>query len=417
MAALDVLFRSKRLRGGENRRLGRSFGGPPASQAMSGSTMHKTLLRAAVPAMLLAAVAALALAIHSARAADPPKPLPPGAAPLTVGFVYVSPVGEAGWTYQHDLGRREMERALGPRVKTLAVESVAEGADSERVMRDLVRQGARLVFATSFGYLEPALRVAADHPEVKFQHAGGYKSAPNLGTYDARYYEARWLAGYVAGRVSASGKAGYVAAFPVPEVVQGINAFALGLRAANPKGSVRVVWLNTWFDPARERDAAQTLIDQGSDVLTHHSASPAVAQAAQANHGRRGTRVIPYPSDMRAFAPEAQVAAVVHRWGGFYARTAASVIDGRWSAAPVWGGIASGMVDIAALDPKLGTEVAGAVNARRAEIVSGRFKPFSGRLVDNVGRVRLASGDLDDASIRTMDWLVEGVAGAVPRGK
>ena len=212
-----------------------------------------------------------------------------------------APIGEAGWTYQHELGRRALERALGPRVKTLFVEAVAEGPDSERVMRDLVAaQGARLVFATSFGYLEPALRVAAEFPAAKFEHAGGYKSAPNLATYDARYYEARWLAGWLAGQASRSGVAGYVAGFPVPEVVQGINAFTLGMRAAKPKAQVRVLWLDTWFDPARERDAAQALIDQGADVLTHHSGSPAVAQTAQANFRTKGVRVVPYPSDMRA---------------------------------------------------------------------------------------------------------------------
>jgi len=348
---------------------------------------------------LLAGVAALAAG--PARSADP----------LTVAFVYVSPVGEAGWTYQHELGRREMEKALGGRVRTIAVEGVAEGPDSERVLRDLARQGAGLVFATSFGYLEPALRVAAEFPAVRFEHAGGYRTAANLGTYDARYYEARWLAGFIAGSVSVTGTAGYVAAFPVPEVVQGLNAFALGMRAANPKATVRVLWLNTWFDPPRERAAAQALIDQGADVLTHHSGSPAVAQAAQANFRSRGVRVIPYPSDMSAFAPDAQVAAIVHRWGSFYTRTAERVLAGTWTPEPVWGGIASGMVDIAAVDPKLPSEVRAGVAARRAAIVAARFKPFSGRLVDNRGVLRLASGGLGDAQIRTMDWLVEGVVG------
>ena len=285
-------------------------------------------------------------------------------------------------------------------------------------MRDLVvAQGAKLVFATSFGYLDPALRVAAEFPGVRFEHAGGYKSAPNLATYDARYYEARWLAGWLAGKASKTGVAGYVAGFPVPEVVQGINAFTLGMRAANPSARVRVLWLNTWFDPARERDAAQSLIDQGADVLTHHSGSPAVAQTAQANFKSRGVRVVPYPSDMRAFAPEAQLVAIEHRWGGFYTRVVESVIAGNWQPAPVWGGIASGMVDIAALDPKLPASVRSAVQARRAEIVAGRIKPFSAPLLDNAGVVRLAKGTLDDAQIKAMDWFVEGVIGSVPKGR
>jgi simple sugar transport system substrate-binding protein len=368
--------------------------------------------RALFPGLALAAFASSLRAAGSAASAATP------ALPLVVAFVYVSPIGEAGWTYQHELGRREMARALGARVRTIAVESVAEGPDAERVMRDLVvSQGAKLVFATSFGYLEPALRVAADFPGVKFEHAGGYRTAPDLATYDARYYEARWLAGYLAGQASRTGVAGYVAGFAVPEVVQGIDAFALGMRAADPKACVRVLWLNTWFDPAREREAAQSLIDQGADVLTHHSGSTAVAQTAQANFRAKGIRVIPYPSDMRAFAPDAQLCAIVHRWGGFYTRVAESVIAGRWTNAPVWDGIASGMVDIAAIDPKVPASVRAAVQAQRQAIVEERFKPFSAPLLDNAGIVRLASGALDDARIKTMDWYVAGVVGSVPAAR
>ena len=367
--------------------------------------MLKNLIRGSARALL--AILALVAFTLTARAAD---------TPLVVGFVYVSPIGEAGWTYQHELGRRELERALGPRVKTVFVEAVAEGADSERVMRDLVAaQGAKLVFATSFGYLDPALRVAAEFPAAKFEHAGGYKGAANLATYDARYYEARWLAGWLAGQASNTGVAGYVAGFPVPEVVQGINAFTLGMRAAKPKARVRVLWLNTWFDPAREREAAQSLIDQGADVLTHHSGSPAVAQAAQANFRSKGTRVVPYPSDMRAFAPDAQLVAIEHHWGGFYTRVAESVLAGTWKPEPVWGGIASGMVDIAAVDPKLPASVRSGVRSRRDAIVAGTLKPFAAPLIDNGGTVRLTSGSLDDAQIKAMDWFVEGVIGSVPK--
>ena len=369
--------------------------------------MLKNLIRGGARALL--AIVALAASTLPTRAADPP---------LVVGFVYVSPIGEAGWTYQHELGRRALEQALGSRVKTVFVEAVAEGADAERVMRDLVAaQGARLVFATSFGYLDGALRVAAEFPAAKFEHAGGYKSAPNLATYDARYYEARWLAGWLAGKASRSGIAGYVAGFPVPEVVQGINAFTLGMRAANPKGRVRVLWLNTWFDPAREREAAQSLIDQGADVLTHHSGSPAVALAAQASFRTRGVRVVPYPSDMRAFAPDAQLAAIEHRWGAFYTRVAESVLAGTWKAEPTWGGIASGMVDVAAVDPKVPAATRSGLQSRRAAIVAGTLKPFAAPLRDNAGTLRLASGALDDAQIKAMDWFVEGVIGTVPKAR
>jgi simple sugar transport system substrate-binding protein len=367
--------------------------------------MLKNLTRACTLVLLACAAAALA----SFARAEPP---------LVVGFVYVTPVGEAGWTYQHELGRREMARALGARVKTIAVESVSEGADAERVLRDLaVAQGAKLIFATSFGYLEPALRVAAEFPQVRFEHAGGYKTAPNLATFDARYYEARWLAGWLAGRTSRSGVAGYVAGFAGPEVVQGIYAFALGMRSANPKAIVRVVWLDTWFDPAKERAAAQSLIDGGADVLTHHSASTAVAQAAQASFRTRGVRVIPYPSDMRAFAPDAQLVAIVHRWGGFYTRVAESVLDGTWTPTPVWGGIASGMVDIDAVSPALSKDIVAGLAERRADIVAGTLVPFAAPLRDNRGVLRLARGALADPQIKTMDWLVEGVVGSVPSAR
>ena len=374
--------------------------------------MLKNLIRVGACALLASFAASAA---PSRLPAEAPASV---SAPLVVGFVYVTPIGEAGWTYQHELGRREMARALGPRVRTIAVESVAEGPDAERVMRDLVAaQGARLVFATSFGYLDAALRVAAEFPQARFEHAGGYKTAPNLATYDARYYEARWLAGWLAGRTSRSGVAGYVAAFPVPEVVQGINAFTLGMRAANPKATVRVVWLNTWFDPAKERDAAQALIDQGADVLTHHSASTAVAQAAQANFAARHVRIVSYPSDMHAFAPDAQLAAIVHRWVGFYTRIARQVIDGTWRPEPVWGGIASGMVDIAAVSAGVPGDVQAGLQARRRAIVAGTLLPFAAPLVDTAGRTRLARGALSDAEIRAMDWFVAGVVGALPKAR
>ena len=331
--------------------------------------------------------------------------------PLKVGFVYVTPIGEAGWTYQHEQGRLAMQQALGPRVQSTVVEAVPEGPDAERVLRDLAMSGHRLIFATSFGYLEPALRVAADFPNVRFAHAGGYKTAPNLATYDARYYEARYLAGMLAGATSKTGVAGYVAGFPVPEVVQGINAFALGMLEANPKAQVKVVWLNSWFDPTREREAALTLVNQGVDVLTNHTASPAVALSAQ----ERKVRVVANQSDMRRFAPDAQLAAVTHHWGGYYTQTAQAVLDGTWKPAPVWGGMKDGLVQLSAIDPAVPAPVRERIEARRKDIVAGRFKPFGAPLADNLGVVRLASGELDDRAIASMNWFVKGVVGAVPR--
>ncbi|MEP6873687.1 MAG: BMP family ABC transporter substrate-binding protein [Burkholderiales bacterium] len=366
--------------------------------------MFKNLARASV--FSLAAMLAVAAPIHS-RA----QPAPP----LRVAFVYVSPIGSAGWSYQHEQGRLAMQKALGGSVVSTAVESVAEGADSERVIRDLAAQGNGLIFATSFGYLEPTLRVAADFPNVRFEHAGGYKTAANVATYNARYYEARYLAGLLAGKSSKSGIAGYVAGFPVPEVIQGINAFTLGMREANPNATVKVLWLNTWFDPARERDAAQSLIDQGADVLTNHSGSPAVAQTAQANFRTKGVRVIAYQSDMRAFAPDAQLAAVTHHWGGYYTQVARSVIDGRWTPRPVWGGMKDGLVQLSAIRADVPGAVQALVAARREAIIDGRLKPFAAPLIDSEGVVRLATGALDDTAISTMNWFVRGVAGSLPR--
>ena len=362
--------------------------------------MHKNLRRAALRAL---ASTALALGLGATTH-------PAAAAPLQACFVYVSPVGQAGWSYQHDLGRRALEQALPGQVSTRFVEAVAEGADSERVMRDLAQNGCGLIFATSFGYLDAALRVAAEHPGVRFEHAGGYRTAANLNTYNARYYEARWLAGWLAGRRSASGVAGYVAGFAVPEVVQGINAFALGMRAANPKAEVKVVWLNAWFDPAREREAALTLIAQGADVLTNHSGSSAVPQAAE----EKGVLLIAYQSDMARLAPRAQLAAVTHHWGGYYTQVAKSVLAGTWQARPVWGSMADGLVQLSAVQPTLPSALKAELEALRQDMVGGRRKPFSGRLIDNRGIERLRSGSLTDTQIASMDWLVQGVTGGLP---
>ena len=360
--------------------------------------------------LVAAGAASAALAADAARgaASAPTGPV------LKVAFVYVSPVGQAGWTYQHDVGRQELETFLGPRVKTTVVESVPEGADAERVMRDLASQGNQLIFATSFGYQEPALRVAADFPNVRFAVAGGYKTAPNVATYNARHYEGRYLAGMLAGYQSSQGVAGYVAGFPVPEVVQGINAFTLGMRSVNPKAQVKVIWLDTWFDPARERDAALTLVRQGADVLTNHTASTAVAQVAE----EQKVGLLAYQSDMRAVAPNAQLAAVTQHWGPYYVRTSKALIDGRWQPLPHVGGLKDAMVRIAALGPRLKPEARQACMQKDDKIRSGQFRIFSGRLVDNTGRERQPEGaTMSDEQVAKMDWLVQGVVGSLPSAR
>ena len=335
------------------------------------------------------------------------------AAVVKAGFVYVSPITEAGWTRQHEEGRKAVEAALGSGVQTTFVENVPEGADAERVIRDLAATGHQIIFTPSFGYMEPTLKVAQDYPQVKFESITGYKTTLNVAAANARYYEGRYLAGIAAGRMTKTGVAGFVAGFPIPEVLQGINAFTLGMRAANPQAEVRVVWLNAWFDPPREREAALTLVNQGADVLTNHSGSPAVPQVAE----EKGVLLLAYQSDMARFAPKAQLASVTHHWGGYYTGVAQSVLDGRWQNKPVWGGMADGLVRLSAVSPALPAEVKAGLVQRQQALVAGRLQPFAAPLVDNTGRVRLATGALDDAAIGRMDWLVQGVAGSVPAGR
>ncbi len=364
--------------------------------------MLKNLTRASSRALVKLFALTSALLISPTPAAEPP---------LKVGFIYVSPIGQAGWTWQHDQARQAMEKSLGAKVQTRVVEAVPEGADAERVMREMAADGTRLIFATSFGYLEPALRVAADFKDVKFEHAGGYKTAANLNTYNARFYEGRWLAGWLAGKTSKSGVAGYVAGFALPEVIQSINAFALGMRSANPNASVRVAWLGTWFDPPKEREAALALIGGGADVLANHSGSPAVPQTAQ----ERGVKAIGYQSDMSRFAPDAQLAAVTSDWSGHYTRVVQSLMAGTWQPQPVWGGMKDGMVRLSAVHATVPADIKRELAAREKALVAGNAGPFIGRLVDQDGRVRQERGALGDEAIAKMDWFVQGVVGNLPK--
>jgi basic membrane protein A and related proteins len=356
----------------------------------------------------LASIAAAAtLPLHRVAAAQPKQPVKP---PLRIGFVYVSPISDAGWTHQHNLGRMQMEKALTGRVASTFVEKVPEGADAERVIRDLAGQGNRLIFTTSFGYMEPTIKVAREFPDVAFEHATGYKVAANVGTYNARFYEGRYLAGIVAGRATRSNVFGYVAAVPIPEVLQGINAFTLGARSVNPAVQTRVIWTNSWFDPGRERDAALTLVGQGADVLTHHTDSSAVPQAAES----RGVHVVGYHSDMSHIAPKMHLASVTHHWGRYYEQRALAVLEGSWKPGSVWGGIRDGFIRVEPIAATVHADVAGLVKAREADIVAGRLHPFTGPLRDNEGKVRVAQGAMADADLNAIDWFVDGVVGRVP---
>ena len=365
--------------------------------------MYKNLAATRVAACLLAFFAGCASA----------QSTPDATAPLKAAFVYVTPVTDAGWVHQHELGRLAVQKALGDKVQTSFVEAVAEGPDAERVIRDLARQGNTLIFTPSFGYMEPTLAVARDFPHVRFESITGYKTAANVSAANARYYEGRYLAGIAAARMSKTHVAGYVAGFPIPEVVQGINAFTLGMRAVDPQATVKLIWLNTWFDPARERDAAMTLFNQGADVLAFHTASTAVMAAAQ----ERGKWAVAYHSDMRHIAPDAQILAVTHEWGTYYTSRARAVLDGSWKSGTIWGGVKEGMVQVGSFGGKVPKSVQDEVLARQRDIAAGRLHPFqagAAALRDNTGRVVIAAGHtLRDPQILAMDFLVEGVQGKI----
>ena len=330
--------------------------------------------------------------------------------PLKVGFIYVGPVGDFGWSYQHDQGRQAIEAHFGDRVETTFVESVSEGADAERVLRQLAASGHELIFATSFGFMDSVIAVAEQFPEVKFEHATGFKRADNVATYSGRFYEGRAVIGTIAGRLTETNKIGYVASYPIPEVIRGVNAATLAARAVNPEAEMHVVWVNSWYDPPREADAARALIAQGVDVMMQHTDSPAPLQAAE-NEGLVG---FGQASDMHRFGPNAQLTAVIDDWAPYYIKRVQAVLDGTWESQDNWGGIDVGEVVIA---PYWNMPYDAAVEAAEVEraIRLGDMHPFTGPIADREGAVRIAAGETaTDAELLSMDWFVEGVVGDLP---
>ncbi|MBB1278173.1 BMP family ABC transporter substrate-binding protein [Pseudoalteromonas sp. SR43-3] len=327
---------------------------------------------------------------------------------VKVGFVYVSPIGEAGWTYTHDSSRHYLEEKFGDKIETTFVESVPEGADAERVITQLAKSGHDLIFTTSFGYMNPTLKVAKRFPNVKFEHATGYKRAKNVSTYFDRIYEGRYLTGVIAGHMSKTDSIGYIAAFPIPEVIRGINAFTLGLRSVKPNAKVKVVWVNSWFDPGKEREAADSLIDQGVDIITQHTDSPAPLQAAQA----AGIYAIGYHSDMSVYGKKAHLTAAVHHWDEFYAERVQQVLDDKWQSQDIWKGIGSGMTRLAPLSKDIPSDVVSEVNAISEKIGKGEFHPFTGPIKNQQGELIIDAGKtIDDKTLLGMDFYVEGVEG------
>lgn len=353
-------------------------------------------------ALITIGLAVLAAALGPASAAEP----------LKVGFVYVSPIGDAGWTYQHELARRAVEETFGDRVETAYVESVPEGADAERVIREFAASGHKLIFTTSFGYMNPTIKVARQFPDVAFEHATGYKRAKNVSTYLARFYEGRYLTGIVAGKMTKSDIVGYVAAFPIPEVVRGINAFTRGLRSVNPEATVRVIWTSSWYDPGKEREAAETLIAQGADIIAQHTDSTAPVQTAE----DRGVYAIGYHSDMSKYGPRAHLTASTHIWDKYYIRKVRDVLEGTWKSTDIWGGLKEGMVALAPFGPAVPAEVKALVAEMKKAIASGALHPFAGPVRDNEGTLRIEEGEtMSDKQMLAFDWYVEGVQGKLPK--
>jgi basic membrane protein A len=332
--------------------------------------------------------------------------------PTMIGFVYVGPVGDHGWTYRHDVGRQAVEEAFPDgQVETRFVENVSEGPDAERVIRQLATTGSKIVFTTSFGFMNPTARVAQQFPDVKFEHCTGYKTGPNLAVYNARFYEGRAVIGNIAGHMSQSGVVGYIASFPIPEVIMGINAFFLAARKVNPELELRVVWANTWYDPGKEADAAKTLIDQGADIIVQHTDSPAALQVAE----DRGVYAFGQASDMRSFAPNAQLTAIVDNWNRYYIDRVQAVLDDTWETHTVWHGLKEGMVEIAPYGPAVPPDVAEAAEQVRKGIIAGEHHPFEGPIHNQAGELVVAEGEhLSDEDILRMNYYVQGIKGQLP---
>ncbi len=350
--------------------------------------------------------AALALGLATGALAD-------GHEKTKVGFVYVGPVGDGGWTYEHDQGRKAVEAEFGDKVETVYVENVAEGPDSERVMTQMALDGADLIFTTSFGYMDPTINVAKKFPDVKFEHATGYKRAENVSTYSARFYEGRAIQGLIAGNMTESNIIGYIGSYPIPEVIRGINSAFLHARKANPEVEFKIVWAYTWFDPAKEADAAKVLIEQGADVILQHTDSTAPQAAAQ-----EAGNVVTFgqASDMAQYAPFPRVSSIIDDWAPYYIARTRAVMEGTWESKDTWDGIGPGMVGIGEISDAVPAEVKEEALALKEAIASGEYHPFTGPINKQDGSQWLADGEVaDDGTLAGMNFYVEGITGDIPQ--
>lgn len=328
------------------------------------------------------------------------------ASPVKAAFIYIGPVGDHGWTFAHEQGRKAAVAKFGDKLQTTIVENVAEGPDSERVIRRLAEDGNDIIFTTSFGYMNPTLKVAKRFKNVRFEHATGYQRAKNMATYNARFYEGRAVCGTIAGHMSKPGVAGYIASFPIPEVVMGINAFTLAARKVNPSFRTNVLWVSSWYDPAKEADAAKALIDQGADIIAQHTDSPAALQACE----QRGLMAFGQAWDMSAFAPNAHLTAIANHWGVYYIDRIQKVIDDNWESGDTWWGFKEGIIKMTPYNDRIPADVQAAADATRDSIIDGSGNPFTGPIKDLSGVDRVATGSvLTDGDLHGMDWYVEGV--------
>jgi len=371
------------------------------------SNMRSSVVTAAVTAAaaFLAAAAIIQGAFSGASGAER------AADKLKVGFIYLGPVGDMGWTYQHEVGRQGLAKALGDKIETTYLENVPEGPDAERSVEQLARSGHKLIFTTSFGYMDPTLKVAKKYPAVHFEHATGYKRDKNLSTYSGRWYEARYIQGQIAGKMSKAGVLGYIVSFPIPEVIMGINATMLGAQSVNPNIKVKIIWVNTWFDPGKEADAAKALLDQGADIIMQHTDSPAAMQVAAA----RGALAFGQDSDMIKFGPKTQLTSIIDNWAPYYEARVKAELAGTWTSTDTWGGLTSKLVVMAPYT-NMPDDVRKMAQATEAAIVAGTLHPFKCPVIAQDGKaVECKNGkNLEDGQILSMNFYVKGVDDKMP---
>jgi len=376
--------------------------------------MKRSLLAAGMSVALLATLAGCGKK-EEPKAAAPAAAVPEvkKAEPLKVAFAYVGPVGDGGWTFAHDNARKAVEKEFGDKVVTSFVEKVPESADAERVFRDLAGQGNKLIFGTTFGYMEPLLKVAPDFKDVKFEHATGYKTAENMRTYDSRTYEGAYMAGVVAGKMTKSNTLGVVGSIPIPEVIRNINSFTMGAQSVNPKIKTKVVWVNEWFNPPKETEAATALINGGADVLMQNTDSPAVLKTAEA----MGKRAFGWDSDMTAYGPKAHLGSAVINWAPYYIKSVRDVLDGKWVTGSSWWGVKEDAIDMVSLAADVPAETKARIDEIKAGLKAGTFHPWTGPIVDQSGKELIAKGVVaDDKFLSGVKFYVKGVEGKVPGG-